>query len=116
MQIMLKKIQKEVTKVGLKINVNTSKEMCIAINNKESFCIQSGTIKRVTQFAYLGSIIDNTGGTVTDITACIQKAQTAFSALKKIWLSTAYSTQTQLRIFNTNMKAVLLYGCETSKN
>ena len=27
-----------------------------------------------------------------------------------------YSTQTKLRIFNTNVKAVLLYGCETWKN
>jgi hypothetical protein len=47
--------------------------------------------------------------------ACIRKAQTAFSALNKIWQST-YSTQTKLRIFNTNVKAVLLYGCETWKN
>ena len=27
-----------------------------------------------------------------------------------------HSTQTKLRIFNTNVKAVLLYGCETWKN
>jgi len=33
-----------------------------------------------------------------------------------IWHSTTYSTQTKLRIFNTNVKAVLLYGCETWKN
>jgi len=109
-------IRKEVTKVGLKINVNKSKLMRIAINNKESLCIHSETIKRVTQFAYLGSIIDSTGGTEADITAYIRKAQTAFSTLKNIWLSMAYSTQTKLRIFNTNVKAVLLYGCETWKN
>ena len=48
--------------------------------------------------------------------ARIRKAQTAFSALNKIWQSTTYSTQTKLRIFNTNVKAVLLYGCETWKN
>jgi len=28
----------------------------------------------------------------------------------------AYSTQPKLCIFNTNVKAVLLYGCETWKN
>ena len=70
----------------------------------------------MTQFAYLGSIIDNTGGTKTDTTARIRMVQIAFSALNKIWHPTAYSTQTKLRIFNTNMKAVLLYGCETWKN
>jgi hypothetical protein len=90
--------------------------MRIAMNNKESLCIHSETIERVTQFAYLGSIIDNTGGTEADITARIGKAQTAFSVLNKIWDSTAYSMQTKLRIFNTKVKAVQLYGCETWKN
>jgi len=79
-------------------------------------CIYSETIEKVSQFAYLGSIIDNRGGMEADITARIQEAQIAFSALNKIWHSMAYSTQTKLRIFNTNVKAVLLYGCETWKN
>ena len=35
MQIMLERTEKESTKVGLKINVQKSKEMCIAMNNKE---------------------------------------------------------------------------------
>ena len=70
--------------MGLKINVNKSKERRIAMKNKESLCIHSETIERVTQFAYLGSIIDNTGGTEADIMGRIQKAQTAFSALNKI--------------------------------
>jgi hypothetical protein len=51
-----------------------------------------------------------------DTMAHIRKAQIAFSALNKIWHSTAYSTQTKLCIFNTNVKAALLYGCETWKN
>jgi purine-nucleoside phosphorylase len=66
----------------------------------------------VTQFAYLGSTINNTGGTEANTTAHIWKAQMAFSALNKMWYSTAYSTQTKLHIFNT-VKADLLYGCET---
>jgi hypothetical protein len=86
------------------------------MKNKESLCTYSETIERVTQFAYLGSIIDNTGGMQADITAHIRKAQASFGALNKIWHSTAYSTQTELRIFSTNVKAVLLYGCETWKN
>jgi len=73
--------------------------------------VYSETVERVTQFAYLGSFIDNAGGTEVDITTRI-----AFSALDKIWHSTVYSTQTKLRIFNTNVEAILLYGCETWKN
>ena len=90
--------------------------MHIAMNNRESLCIHSESFEKVTQFTYLGSIIDNIGGTEADITARVQKAQTSFSALNRIWQSTAYSPQTKLRIFNTNVKAALLYGCETWKN
>jgi len=68
---MLERVEKEAARVGLKINVNKSKEMHIAMNNKESLCIRSETIGRVTQFAYLGSIIDNTSGTEADIIAHI---------------------------------------------
>jgi len=53
------------------MNVEKNKEMPIALNNKEPLCIQNETIERVTQFTYLGSIIDNTGGTEADIKACI---------------------------------------------
>jgi hypothetical protein len=56
-----------------------------------------------------------TGGTQADVTACIRKAKIAFSALNKIWHSMAYSKQTKLCIFNTNVKAALLCGCETWK-
>jgi len=86
------------------------------MKSKESLCIHSETTEKVTQFAYLRSIIDNTGGTQADITACIQKTQTAFSTLNEIWHSTTYSSPTKLRIFNINTKAVLLYGCKTWKN
>jgi len=113
---MLERIEREAAKVGLKIKVNKSKEMRIAMNNNETLCIHSETIERLTQFAYLGSIIDDTGCTEAGTTDRVRKAQIAFSALNKICHSTAYSTQTKLRIFNTNVQAVLLYGCETWKN
>jgi len=79
MQKMLERLEKESAKAGLKINVKNTKEMHIAMNNKEPLCIHNETIERVTQFTYLGSIIDNTGGTEEDI-----KAQGAFIALNKI--------------------------------
>ena len=115
MQILLERIEKESAKVRLKINVKKSKEMRIAMNNKEPLRIQNETIERETQFKYLWSIIDNPAGMEADVTARIRKAQTAFSALNKIWQSSTYSTQIKLHIFNTNMKVVLLYGCETWK-
>jgi len=60
---MLERIEREAAKVGLKINVNKPKQMRIAMNNNENLCIHSETIERIKQFAYLGSIVSNTGGT-----------------------------------------------------
>ena len=37
----------------------------------------------------------------------------AFCSLKNIWKSNQISTNTKIRLFNTNVKAVLLYGSET---
>jgi hypothetical protein len=63
---MFERTERAAAKVGLKINVNKSKEMCITLNN-ETLCIHSETTERVTQFTYLGSIIDNTGGMEANI-------------------------------------------------
>ena len=41
--------------------LSTPKEMRITLTNKEPLYIHNEIIERVTQFAYLGSIIDNTG-------------------------------------------------------
>ena len=80
------------------INVKKTKEMRTATTNKQSLYIHSEIIERVTQFTYLGNIIDNTGGNEADIKARIRKAQAAFSALNKLWHLTTCSTQTKLRI------------------
>ena len=64
-------------------------------------------------FTYLGSTINKRGGTIEDFKARIQKARVAFIMLRKIWTAKQIKTNTKLRIFNSNVKAVLLYGSET---
>jgi hypothetical protein len=70
---MLVRIEREATNVGLKINVNKSKKMLITINNNETLCIHSESTERATQFAYLGSIIDNIGGKEADTTTAYKR-------------------------------------------
>ena len=43
------------------------------------------------------------------------KAKTAFRKLKRIWGSKRYNRKTTIRLFNTLVKPVLLYGSETWK-
>ena len=70
-------------------------------------------ISEVESFVILGSVVDKHGGTDRDVTARIGKARVAFIMLKNIWASGGISMRTELRIFNSNVKSILLYGCET---
>ncbi|VDO92673.1 unnamed protein product [Schistosoma margrebowiei] len=70
-------------------------------------------LKDVKTFTYLGSIIDEEGGSDANVKARIGKARAAYLQLRNIWNSKQLSTNTKVRIFNTNVKTVLLYGTET---
>ncbi|VDO73395.1 unnamed protein product [Schistosoma margrebowiei] len=61
----------------------------------------------------MGSIINEQGGSDADVKARSDKATTAFLQLKNIWNSKQLSSNIKVTIFNTNFKAVLLYGAET---
>ena len=64
-------------------------------------------IQRTDHFTYLGSVVSESGGT-EDIVARIRKAQQAFATLRSVWKSRVISLNTKLRIFNSNIKTVLL--------
>lgn len=75
--------------------------------------LEGKTLEEVETFTYLGSVINKQGGTDMDVKERIRKARTAFIQLRNIWSSKELSVKTKVRIFNTNVKAVLLYGAET---
>ncbi|VDP44157.1 unnamed protein product [Schistosoma margrebowiei] len=61
----------------------------------------------VKTFTYLGSIIDEQGGSDENVKVRIGKATAVYLQLKNTWNSKQLSTN--VRIFNTNLKAGLLY-------
>ncbi|VDP78212.1 unnamed protein product [Schistosoma mattheei] len=67
----------------------------------------------VKTFTYLRSIIDEHGGSDADVKEWIGKARAAYLQLKNIWKSKQLSINTNVRIFNTNVKTVLLYVTQT---
>ena len=99
--------------MGLKINAAKTKVMHIGTKRGDSVLIAGERIEEVDGFTYLGSIVSKKGGTDEDIQVRIGKARQAFTKLKPIWRSTALTTRTKLRVFGSNVKAVLLYGSET---
>ena len=98
---------------GLKISRKKTELMKINANANTPVTVGGEHIREVDSFVYLGSIVDRQGGTDRDVTTRIGKARTAFVMLKNIWASKEISTRTKLRLFNSNVKSVLLYGCET---
>ncbi|VDO49348.1 unnamed protein product [Schistosoma margrebowiei] len=99
--------------VGLSIHNGKTKILKFKAENSNPVTLDGETLEDVESFTYLGSIIDEQGGSDADVKARIGKARFAFLQLKNIWSSKQLSTNIKVRIFNTNVKAVLLYGAET---
>ena len=100
-------------KLGLLVSKRKTKSMRINTINDSPIPLDKGAVEDVSSFTYLGSIVNTNGGTDEDVKARIGKVRTAFNTLHKIWKSRDKTTSTKLRIFNTNVKTVLLYGSET---
>jgi hypothetical protein len=81
----------------------------------EKLFIYENEIEQVDSFTYLGSIISKDGGADEDIRSRIRKANGAFLQLYPVWRNHNISKRTILQMFNTNVKSVLLYACETWK-
>lgn len=111
----LEDLRKEAAKAGLKINVKKTKRMDINHKRNEDIVLDGGVIERVESFQYLGSIITTSGGADEDVKQRILKARRAFIQLNPIWKSSHLRRKTKLRIFQTNVKSVLFYGCQTWK-
>lgn len=109
------KLHRTSTSLGLNINLKKTKIMRINARNKNSVQVNGEPLEDVDTFTYLGSIITTSGGTDEDITSRINKARHVFAILKPVWTSSYMTTRTKLRIFNSNVKSVLLYGSECWK-
>ena len=105
----------ETISAGTGLKISKKKTELTKINTTANTLVTVGgePISEVDSFIYLGSAVDRQGGTDRDVTARIGKARVAFVMLKNIWSSKEIRTRTKLRIFNSNVKSVLLYGCET---
>jgi hypothetical protein len=99
------------SKVGLKI----TKYMTVNTHNNKNITVDIQAMEKVQQFIYLGSIVDAEGGAEADANQRIGKVQQASYLMKNIWKSNILSLKHKLRIFNTNIKSILVYGCETWK-
>ena len=107
------RVAEEAKKTGLQINIGKTEAMRINNKQQDLLRLHQENIKEVDKFVYLGSVVSKDGGTDEDIKCRINKARHAFNTLRPVWRSKALSLRNKIRIFNTNVKSVLLYGSET---
>ncbi len=113
MQAKLDDLVEESQKVGLRVYIEKTKDLRVNSGTTEAFKIGEEAIERVDDFLYLGSMIDENGGTLLDIQQRINKARDTFSRLKNIWSANNINLHLKIKLFNACLKSVLLYGCET---
>ncbi|VDP84962.1 unnamed protein product [Schistosoma mattheei] len=112
-----RQMQEKTTSVGaVGFNIHKRKSRILRYNTEctNPVTIDGEDLKDVKTFTYLGSIIDEQGGSDAGVKARIGKARAAYVQLRNIWNSKQLSTNTKVRVFNTNVKTVLLYGASQS--
>ena len=84
--------------------INTTPTAPVTVNGEP--------LEFVQVFTYLGSLTSKENGGQNDIKARLGKARCAFAKLQNIWKSNQYTTKTKIRLYNSNVKSILLYGSE----
>ena len=74
--------------------------------------LEGERLEEVESFRYLGSLVDTRGGTKADVITRISKTRATFHILRNVWKSRIIGKTTKMRLFNTNVKSVLLCGAE----
>ena len=107
------RLNKFAKETGLKINVKKTKTMRYNARSQEPIGIENNEVEEVENFTYLGACLDKEGGARGEIKTRIRKAWISFNKLMPIWKNNMYQRQTKLKIFRTNVLAVVMYGSET---
>ena len=99
-------------KAGLKINTRKTKTMRMNVKVDRHVKIDGKDLEDVLKFTYIGSKVKREGGACDYIKYRLQKARNAFLAPNQVWKSSIYSVKTKVKIFNSKVKSVLVYGSE----
>ena len=109
-QNMLRNIEIEGAKVGLRLNAKKTEMMLFNQNVQMDAMSRDGNkIKAVDNFTYLGGWMKSSE---KDFEVRKAQAWSACHKLKKIW-SSNLSKKFKIRLFITTVQSILLYGSET---
>ena len=98
---------------GLKINITKRKVMRFNVASEEKIIVNGEELEDVDSFVYLGGKVSTAGGADDDISSRLCKERAVFVKLSGVWKSSILSKCTKIRIFKSNVRAVLLYGFQS---
>ena len=101
------------TAAGFNIHEEKRKILEYNTENTSPITLDGKSLEEVGTFTHLDSIIDERRVSDVDVKGRIDKIKEVFRHLNNIWNSKQLSVNIKVRIFNTNVKPVLLYGAET---
>ena len=102
-------------RIGLKINESKTKVMKISREPilPERVEIAGMDIGRAEEFKYLGVIVTNDGRMKREVEARIGAGNRCYSSLIELLKKRSISRATKLRLYNSIVRPIILYGCET---
>lgn len=112
------KVERATREVGLKINEEKTKYMCINKTTRRDRIGQNVTInnynfERVQRFKYLGAVITDDNDVTEEIKSRIQSGNRCLFALDKLIKSRNLTRSSKIKIYKSIVRPVLTYGSET---
>ena len=100
----------ESEKFGLKLNIQKTKIM--ESGPIASWQIDGETVETVSDFIFLGSKITTDGDFSHEIKRCLLLGRKVMTNLESMLKSRAITLPTKVRLVNTMVFPVVMYGCE----
>ena len=93
---------------------NTAKTEMINVNCQDRLCfVEGNAIKRVENFKYLGTTVSANGSLNEEFKDRIRKADQAVGRLGTFLRSGSLSVHSKLKLYETMVKPILIYGHES---
>lgn len=114
LQILLNKVNSESQRLGLNINTTKTKFMAVSRNNipNTRIYLNGEVIKQVTQFKYLGCMVNETWDPDQEIKCRIEQARSTFLRLRRFLTDRNLNFGLRYRMVKCYVWSVLLYGVE----
>jgi hypothetical protein len=108
---MLRTLVEEYMKWGLQIHFG--KTEYLTLDPGAEMVTETGQIKAVNKFKYLGSILEATGATTLEIEKRIREGRRVIGMLNSILRSKTILNKTKKLMYQALVQSILLYGAET---